>query len=280
MRFGLSIPNFSEYSNPRMLVDIAREAEDAGWDGVFLWDHMLWLGSQPVGDTWTALTAIAMATERIKLGPMITPVPRYLPWRLAREAVTLDHLSAGRLVLGVGIGGDWFGDYSAFDQPTDDKTHAEMLDEGLAVITGLWSGEPFSFEGRYFRISNAQLLPRPLHQPRIPIWVAGMWPNKRPFRRAARWDGVVPEGRDEKVLTPGDYRELLAFITEHRTDDGPFDVTHLGETVGSDPAQATALTASYAEAGVTWWLEGIYGRRGPLEEMRERVRQGPPPLFR
>src|SRR5438105_730765 len=152
MQFGLSIPNFGEYADPRLMLDIARDAEAAGWDGLFLWDHMLWTypEPQPVADCWTLLSAIAAATERIKLGPMITPVARYMPWRLAREAATVDHLSGGRLVLGVGIGGDWFGDYSAFDQPADHKSHADMLDEGLQVIVGLWSGEPFSFEGQYY----------------------------------------------------------------------------------------------------------------------------------
>src|SRR5207237_5579049 len=145
----------------------------------------------------------------------------------------------GRLVVGVGIGGDWFGDYSKFGESPDDKEHGEMLDEALGIIAGLWSGEAFSFSGRHYQVKEAQFLPRPVQQPRIPIWVAGNWPNKKPFRRAAQWDGVAAEARgDFGELKPEDIEEIGAYIKEHRSGEGPFDVTHIGRTPGEDRAAA------------------------------------------
>src|SRR4051794_25907043 len=229
MRFAIYTPNFGSYSDPRAMAEMAREAEGAGWDGFFVWDHMFWNWpeTQSVADPWILLAAMASATQRITLGPLITPLARHRPWNLAREAVTLDHLSGGRLVLGVGIGGDWFGDYSTFGEPADDKTHAEMLEEGLDVLVGLWSGEPFSYSGRYYHVKDARFVPGPVQQPRIPIWVAARWPNMRPVRRAARWDGIVAERRDG-TLTAGDVKEMLAYIRSNRTGYAPFDVTYCG----------------------------------------------------
>src|SRR5438874_5033871 len=146
-----------------------------------------------MADPWVALTAMAMATSHIKLGPIVTPLPQRRPWKLARECVTLDHLSQGRLILGVGLGSDsFFKEYSTYGESPDDKLHGAMLDEGLAVLTGLWRGEPFTHHGAHYTVDGAHFLPRPLQQPRIPIWLAGIWPHPRPFRRAAKWDGVVP----------------------------------------------------------------------------------------
>jgi alkanesulfonate monooxygenase SsuD/methylene tetrahydromethanopterin reductase-like flavin-dependent oxidoreductase (luciferase family) len=177
----------------------------------------------------------------------------------------------------VGIGGDWFGDYSAFGEPDDDKSHGEMLDEGLDVLAGLWSGEPFSYSGSHFKVSEVHFLPRPVQQPRIPIWVAGRWPNKKPFRRAAQWDGVVPLAAEEQELTPDEIRSLLAYTREHRAQDAPFDVVHAGRTRGDDPAADRAQVLPYAEAGATWWLEN-FNREDSAETVRERIRKGPPRL--
>jgi alkanesulfonate monooxygenase SsuD/methylene tetrahydromethanopterin reductase-like flavin-dependent oxidoreductase (luciferase family) len=279
MKYAIHAPNFATYSDPRAVVDLAREAEDAGWDGFFLWDHLLWTAPQPepVADTGTQLAAIAARTSRITLGPLITPLPRRRPWTVARQALTVDHLSGGRLVLGVGIGGDWFGDYSAFGEPSDNVTHGAMLDEALAIITGLWSGEPFRFSGAHYQVHDALFLPRLVQQPRIPIWVAGVWPHKKPVRRAAQWDGVAPEASSgREPLTPTEIRDLRAYIQAHRQASGPFDVTHIGRTPGDDPARAADLVTPYAEAGVTWWLERVGDRQDALDTMRPRVRQGPP----
>ena len=279
MRFALHSPNFGSYSDPVLLAELAHDAEEAGWDGYFLWDHFFW-GSprnQPVADPWVALAAMSVATKNIRLGTLITPLPRRRPWTVARQAATLDHLSLGRAVLGVGIGGDWFGDYTAFGEVPDDKIHGQMLDEALAVICGLWKGEPFSFSGHHYEVKDAHFLPRAVQEPRIPVWVAGNWPNKKPFRRAAEWDAIVPEGRsDYGDLQPDDYVDILSFISQYRRSKAPFDVVHGGETPRDNPAEAASIVASYADAGVTWWLERITDQRGSLLEMRERICIGPP----
>jgi alkanesulfonate monooxygenase SsuD/methylene tetrahydromethanopterin reductase-like flavin-dependent oxidoreductase (luciferase family) len=276
MKYALYMPNFGTSSDPKLVADLAREAEEVGWDGFFLSDNILWTDpqNQPVGDPWVMLAAIALATSRVRLGTMITPLPRRRPWTVARQATTIDHLSNGRLILSVGTGGDWHGDFSAFGEPADDKTHGELLDEALAIIAGLWRGEPFSFDGAHYQVKNAQFLPRPVQQPRIPIWVGGVWPHKKPFRRGAGWDGVAAEG-GVKYLTPQDYREILPYIAKLRDAAKPFDVSAVGETSGNDPA-SVAKVAAYAEAGVTWWLEWINGGRDSLAQMRQRIRQGPP----
>lgn len=273
MRFAVNVPNFgAAFSNVRVLVALAREAEAAGWDGFFIWDHVLWLypENQPVAEPWVALAAVAAATDRIRLGPLVTPLPRRRPWQVARQAVTLDQLSGGRLILGVGIGGDWFGDYSRFGEPADDRTHGAQLDEALAVLEGLWSGEPFSFAGAHYTVDNAQFLPRPLQQPRIPIWVAGVWPGTKPFRRAARFDGIAPMGREMGVmLTPAEIRDLRAYVEQHRASEGAFDVV-----IGGPPLSAEQY-AAYSAAGATWYQLGPdEGEDG--EAFRARVRRGPP----
>lgn len=281
MRFGLYTPCYGEYADARRMSELARQAELAGWDGLFISDHLQWLmpSPQPVGDPWILLTAMAMSTQRIRLGILVTPLARRRPWKLAREAVTLDHLSGGRLTLGVGIGGDWIGEYSAFGEPADDHLHAEQLDEGLQVVAGLWSGAPLSFHGAHYNIRDVQFLPTPLQQPRIPIWVAGGWPRKRPFRRAAQWDGVIPF-KHGGMLVPDDCREMLAEIRHHRTSDEAFDLTCYESTVTEGSEVDSDVIARFAEAGVTWWLRGLdMTLRLPFTEMLERVQQGPPHIL-
>jgi alkanesulfonate monooxygenase SsuD/methylene tetrahydromethanopterin reductase-like flavin-dependent oxidoreductase (luciferase family) len=186
MQFAVDIPNIGDFADPHTVAELAHEAEECGWDGFFLWDHIGADWPVPLTDPWVLLAAVALRTSRVRLGPMVTPLPRRRPWKLAREAVTLDHLLRGRLILGVGIGGG--GEYSCFGELDDARAHGAMLDEGLTVLQGLWSGEPFSFSGAHYQIHGAHFLPRPA-QAQIPVWVAGIWPNKPPFRRAARWDG-------------------------------------------------------------------------------------------
>lgn len=275
MRYALDLPPFGALADARTLADLAREAEDAGWDGFFLWDHIQTEPSMPVADPWVALTAMAMRTERIRLGALVTPLPRRRPWKLARETATLDRLSHGRLIVGVGSGSDrFFREYSTFGEPVDDKTRAAMLDEGLDVLTGLWSGEPFSHEGQHYTVRGAQFLPTPVQVPRIPIWVAGFWPNKAPLRRAARWDGVYPIV-DGRFVQPDEVREILAYVRQYRTTDAPFDVVVTGYMGNKRPEEAEVLLRSYAEAGVTWWQEGFWWTDTP-DVVRERIRQGPP----
>jgi alkanesulfonate monooxygenase SsuD/methylene tetrahydromethanopterin reductase-like flavin-dependent oxidoreductase (luciferase family) len=205
---------------------------------------------------------------------MVTPLPRRRPWKLAREAASLDHLSNGRLILGMGIG-DSPEEFSRFGEEADPRVRARMLDEGLEVLTGLWSGEPFSHHGEHYRIDEALLLPRPVQQPRIPIWVGGTWPRKPPFRRAARWDGVFPSSQHGN-LTLDELREMRAYIQAHRTTDEPFDVMVGGDVPFDDPARARAILAEYAEAGVSWWVEGIGEWRGDIDAMAAFIKGGPP----
>ena len=280
MRYGIYAPNFGDYSDPRTLVALARETEEAGWDGFFVWDHLQFFDPEqrvPVADPWVALSAIAVATDRIRLGPMVTPVARRRPWKLARETASLDRLSGGRLILGVGLGGSTDADFARFGEETDAGVRARMLDEGLEVLTGLWSGEPFSFQGEHYRVRETTFLPTPLQSPRVPIWVAGQWPNRAPMRRAVRWDGVFPAKQTFEVMEPDELREVVAHVRPHRDSDTPFDIVLAAETP-DDPDKSAGVVAPYAEAGLTWWLEALHGQRGPIEAMRERIRRGPPEL--
>jgi alkanesulfonate monooxygenase SsuD/methylene tetrahydromethanopterin reductase-like flavin-dependent oxidoreductase (luciferase family) len=273
VRHGVSVPNIGELAT---LVALGVEADRRGWDGFFLWDHMRFSKDFPVTvfDPWVALGAIGARTERIRLGTLVTPVPRRRPWKLARETVTLDHLTGGRAILGVGLGYPPDADFELLGEDPDDRVRAGKLDEGLEVLVRLWSGEPFDFEGEHLHVRQTAFLPTPVQRPRIPIWVAGMWPNRAPFRRAARFDGVVPIAVDERgmpaSLTPETLAEVVAYVREHRETDEPFEVVHGGL---ADPE---AVRAS-AEAGATWYLADA-GIEGPgwEEPTLELIRSGPP----
>jgi cytochrome P450 len=273
MKYGISVPNFGSYGDVRVLAELAREAEAAGWDGFFVWDHVESGGAPgaPMCDPWIALAAVALATKRIRIGPMVTPVPRRRPWKLARETATLDRLSGGRVTLGVGLGFPP-AEYSTFGEDADLRVRAAKLDEGLAVLAGLWSGRRFRHEGRHFRVGETTFAPQPVQSPRIPIWVAAMWPNLAPVRRAARWDGVVPIHADITPLSSREVREILACVRAHRTGDGPFDVVLSGESSGDMPHVLQEPLRAYEEAGATWWLEVLTDWRGPLDAMRDQIR--------
>lgn len=281
MKFAIDVPNHGPYSDPHLLLELAGEAEAAGWDGFFIWDHLVrWNDpSLPLVDPWVALAAIAARTERIRLGPMVTPLARRRPWKVARETVSLDHLSGGRLILGVGLGSRDQAEFTAFGDVGDRKVRAEMLDEGLDILAGLWQGRPFQYQGRRYRLEETLFWPPPVQSPRIPIWVAGTWPNKPPFRRAARWDGVFVQraGQSQtEMMSPDEIREVRAYIGQFRQTGVPFDIAHAGLLPGRSAAEDAGIAAAYASAGVTWWLEHITPNRGPLEAMQARIRQGPP----
>jgi alkanesulfonate monooxygenase SsuD/methylene tetrahydromethanopterin reductase-like flavin-dependent oxidoreductase (luciferase family) len=288
MRYGVYVPNFGPYGDARVLAELAEEAEEAGWDGFFLWDQVskstLTPTIDPMVDPWIALTAIALRTSAIRLGTLVTPLPRRRPWMLARETVSLDRLSEGRLVFGVGAGGGYF-DFEALGEVSDARALAALLDEGLEVLMGLWSGEQYSHDGIAYHIKEAQFLPRPLQSPRIPVWVANLWPSKAPLRRAARWDGIVPIGRDlplAAMLTPEDMQEIMLSVASQPEYTPPFEVVHSGITRGTDTALDREVVATYQQVGVTWWVEKILPELWgswtdwPLEEMRTRIRHGPP----
>lgn len=284
MRFAIDIPNFGAFADPHLTAEVARDAEAAGWDAVWVWDHTLRDRGVPYADPWILLAAIALATTRVRLGPMVTPLPRRRPWSVAREAVTLDHLSGGRFTLGIGLGNPPR-EFSAVGEEADPKIRAAKLDEGLAIVAQCWTGETFSFHGQHYRLDDVEFLPRPLQQPRIPVWLAATWPIRAPFRRAARWDGVWPLRRNPDGITmtlaPEDVRDVLETVAQDRAAAGrpvtdPFDVLVHGTTPADDPAQAAAISRPYAEAGATWWTERINSSRGSLAEMRRRVEAGPP----
>ena len=190
---AIAVPNFGE--EPAGLIELGVAAEEAGFDGFFLWDHIVFSNRDdgpPIIDPWLVLAVVAARTSRIRLGTMITPVPRRRPWQLARQTASLDRLSGGRLILGVGIGSPAYGDFGIFHEPSGDRARADMLDEGLAVLDGLWSGERFSYAGQHFTVDPVRFTPVPVQRPRVPVWVGGVLPATRPIARAARWDGVVP----------------------------------------------------------------------------------------
>lgn len=281
MRYGLTLPNMGIYSDVRKLAALASLAEEYGWDGFFLWDTMHYdAESQPVCDPWLALAVIAAQTARIKIGPLVAALTRRRPWKVARETVTLDHLSNGRLILGVGAGESGDRSFSAFGEMTDAKKRAMLFDESLTILQGLWSGQPFSHEGEQYHIQEITFLPRPLQTPRIPVWVSGTWPRKGPMARAARWDGVhaTVKRADGSFtsLAPDEIGQLKALISTYRTTTSPFDIVVDGPLFAAQhDEQAQAKLQAYADAGVSWCLENIGPQRG-FEDVRAAIRQGPP----
>jgi len=271
MKYGLDVPIHGEYADPRKLADLAVEAEEAGWDGFFVQDSLL--SEESKTDPWVALAAIAMQTRRLRLGALVTALARRRPWQVARQAVALDYLSRGRLIVGVGLGFE-VEEFSALGEESDSKIRAEKLDEGLAILRGLWRGESFSFRGKHYEVTEVKLVPGPIQSPRIPVWIARFWPNRRPFRRAARWDGVYvgTAKANGEAVTPEELKEVAAYVKAHRESSGPFDVV-FADTTPSDTEKGAEIVQPYLEAGVTWWLEGIWGA---FEEGRERIRHGPP----
>lgn len=285
MQFGVSLPPFEHFADPQLLISLGRRAENAGWDGFFLWDHIVRDFDCPIADPWVALAAVATHTHRIRLGTLVTPVARRRPWVLARQALTLDHLSNGRLILGVGLGSRAEIEFTPFGEPGEDRTRAQKLDEGLDILAGLWSGESFRYDGQHYHLDGVRFLPRPVRH--IPIWVAGHWPHKPPMRRAARWDGACPEGAQGRVLTVDEWREIVPFVRDLRSSDALFDFVHFNGAPTYDPAAAAEQAAAYADVGVTWWIEYIAPRvlglpsnqSWPDDLVRQlihRLEQGPP----
>jgi alkanesulfonate monooxygenase SsuD/methylene tetrahydromethanopterin reductase-like flavin-dependent oxidoreductase (luciferase family) len=295
MKLGLSMPPLGPYSDPTYLSDLAVEAERAGWDGFFLWDHNIYFNPyeprvpmHPFVDPWIALAAIAVKTRRVRLGPMITSLARRRPWKVARETVSLDLLSDGRLIMGVGLGAPADLDFGSFGEETDDKIRARKMDEGLTILDGLWTGDPFSFHGEFYTVREVTFLPKPVQSPRIPIWIGGNWDKVVPAKRAARWDGFFPL-KWRHMLSVEEWRGILDRLNQHRTSDAPFDLVQGGMTPGDDPARAAEIVAPFKEMGLTWWIEHIDPWRFGLlwgefmtptahEKMNERIRQGPPRL--
>jgi alkanesulfonate monooxygenase SsuD/methylene tetrahydromethanopterin reductase-like flavin-dependent oxidoreductase (luciferase family) len=270
VRYGFIISS----GDPRTVAELAREVEEAGWDGAFYWDGIS-IGDMETYDPWVVLAAMAMRTERVRIGAVLTPPARRRPWKLARETMTLDHLSGGRLVLPVGLGALDDGGFSKVGEPTDRKVRAQLLDESLEILTGLWSGEAFRYEGEHYHVEEMTFLPRPVQRPRIPIWVVGAWPSKRSMNRALRYDGLLAY-TTRGAVTPEDIREIKVYVEENRAGIEPFDIVWEGTTPGNDPEQAAQVVSPFAEAGVTWGMESRWTPPNEPEDLRARIRQGPP----
>lgn len=277
-KYGLALIQFNEFANPDIVVEFAVEAEKAGWDGIFVCDHLLF-SREPVNsiaETWILMSAIAAKTKKIKIGTYVTPLPRYHPWQFAKMAATLDILSKGRLILGIGIGGPEV-EFEAFGEKYDTKILAEKLDESLDIIQGLWSGEPFSYSGKYYTIDNVSLLPKPIQTPRIPLILGGTWSNKKPFVRAAKFDGVMPIHKNfPQELSVEEVQEINSLIRKNRASTHNFEIMISG-TGFFTPERRVEMIKPYIDAGITWWLEHVNTLMQPsVEAMREIVKQGPP----
>lgn len=248
MRYAIDVPPFGELSDPRVLAGLAADAEERGWDGFFVWDHVVYRAPvRAVADPWVALAAVACATSTVRIGTMITPLSRRRVHKLARETVTLDLLSSGRLTLGVGIGSARNGELEPFGEVANPRERAELLDRGLDTLTRYWAGD---FE------------PVPVQRPRIPVWVAAEWPHRRPVRRAMRWDGLFPTGLPD----PAALAQLASEARAGRPDGAPFDIV-VDLPPGDDPRP-------WADAGATWAVTD-FGISPSLAEVRAAIEAGP-----
>jgi len=265
MRSGLWLPLFEDLADPRAVASLAAEAEEGGWHGVFVWDQIIW--RQPirqVADPWITLAAIAATTQDIALGPMVTPLPRRRPAKVARETATLDRLSRGRLILGVGLGGDEFaGEFSRTGDEVDDRLRGEMLDESLEILLAAWSGKPVIHRGKHYLVDDVQFLPRPEQRPGIPVWAAAFPGNVKPLRRAARCDGFFPVN----LRNVDEFAQAVAAVRDLRADnEAPFDIA-VELRPGTD-------VKPYIEAGATWWMTEL--KPGiTLDAVRGVIREGP-----
>ncbi|MHA2163018.1 MAG: LLM class flavin-dependent oxidoreductase [Candidatus Thorarchaeota archaeon] len=273
LKHGLLFPNGGQNLGPAELADVAVEAEKAGWDGFFIWDNLVNL------DPTVSLTAIGLKTKKMKFGTMVTAVARRRPWKLARETVGLDHLSNGRLIFGAGLGDETA--YDPYGEDSNSVVRAQKLDEGLDILNGLWSGEKFSYNGKHYQIKEVQSRSTPMQKPRIPIWIGGLWPNKGPFRRASRWDGIMPHTvRSVQLgeqLTHQEVKDLMSYIEKHRKgsmDD--FSLVMLSSTPDKD--HADEIISPFVEIGAKWWCESVFEWQIPLDDAITRIKMGPPSI--
>jgi alkanesulfonate monooxygenase SsuD/methylene tetrahydromethanopterin reductase-like flavin-dependent oxidoreductase (luciferase family) len=274
MRYGFIIPHGDVWTIPELTV----EAEAAGWDGVFIADCISIDTSDyppsPWYDPWILLTLMAARTERVVLGPMVAAISRRRPWKLARETMTLDHLSRGRIVLPVGVGATDDAGFHKVGEEMSLKGRAQLMDECLDILKGAWSGEPFEHDGEHYHVKRMQLLPPSVQRPRIPVWPIGVWPREKSMRRVLNWDGIVPQKQGGE-MTPDDIRAIKAYVEANRTLTTPFDIINEGETPADDSERAAAIVRPWIDAGITWWMESRWNN-ATAEEVRERIRKGPP----
>jgi alkanesulfonate monooxygenase SsuD/methylene tetrahydromethanopterin reductase-like flavin-dependent oxidoreductase (luciferase family) len=277
MRYAFNFPLFDHLSDERLLAQLAHEAEQSGWDAALVWDHVNlnypgMASGGPHAEPWMALALMAQSTDRIMLGTCITPVARRRPIKLAREILAMHRISDGRFVFGAGLGvGE--SEFDDVGEESDLPTRGDMLDEGLEIISAALSGMPIEHEGHHYKLHS----PTPLDQPAdVPIWVAGTWPNKKPFRRAARYDGIyaVKSGFVD-LLTPQDVAAMSSYIRQHRENSKPFNLS-VGAMTSEDKGRDRDLSMALEEAGANWWMDGTYTPLEDLESLRLRLHAGPP----
>lgn len=276
MRFGVFLPPFGEFADPRRVMTLATAAEDAGWDGFFLWDHMLARPGMAVADAWVTMAAVATATKRLRVGAMVTPLPRRRPWVLARQMASLDHLSQGRLIAGIGLGDDGWKEFSSFGDEVDPVIRGEMLDESLDVLQQLLRGDAVHFAGRHYRVDTAPFRPTP-HQDHLPIWGAVRWPNRKPLARIARLQGCFPIFASSGAPRPPEPAEIVAIrrALDELGGSPDIDIAIRCALSLEDRAGVGETVAALAQSGVTWILEAI--APGEQPDVVERiVRDGPP----
>jgi alkanesulfonate monooxygenase SsuD/methylene tetrahydromethanopterin reductase-like flavin-dependent oxidoreductase (luciferase family) len=264
MKYGFVMP----WGDPKLTVEVAKEIEAAGWDGLFVWESVWGV------DAWGTLAAVSLVTESIRLGTMLTPIARMRPWDLAGKTTTVDNLSNGRVVLGIGLGATDTG-YESFGEEMDIRKRAELTDEGLDILTGLWRGQPFNYEGTHYAVrpTEFQPPPPPVQQPRIPIWMVGVWPKMKSMRRVLKYDGLIHQG------PPDTLREARKWIEEHRESSSEFHYVCEQTTPGDDVAGQRAVVEPWVEAGATWYNEANWMLEKNAEgvaTLLRRVRSGPP----
>jgi hypothetical protein len=276
MKYGFVLPQ----GDARITAKLALEAEQSGWDGFFVWEPVWGI------DAWVSLTAAAMKTTKIRLGTMLSPISRMRPWKLASETATLDNLSNGRVILSVGLGAVDSG-FKEFGEITNRVQRAELVDEGLDILTGLWKGQPFEYDGKHYTVKESNFIPPPppVQKPRIPIWVVGAWPRMKSMRRVLKYDGILPTkmvgGKHVKV-EPKDIRLMKSWIEENRSETTPFDIVVEGKTDGNDSNEWSKVVQPWIEAGATWWIEAMWDmmdKENSNELIVKRIRQGPPSEF-
>jgi alkanesulfonate monooxygenase SsuD/methylene tetrahydromethanopterin reductase-like flavin-dependent oxidoreductase (luciferase family) len=282
MKYALDLASAGAAGDPHSMGELAHIAEESGWDGVFLEDYIIWQSHPdvPTYDPWITLAAMAVRTQRLRLGTMVTPIARRRPWKLAQELASLDHLSNGRMILGVGLGdtGESIGSdlsFAHFGEVLDPRQRARMLDEGLEIIALAWRGEPFSFEGEIYKIHDVRMLPKPVQQPRIPIWVGGGYPKRGPVARALRWDGSCMYKQQGHWMQPEDVRLLRERLIAERGTAENYEISIGGAQRWEDENEQRAYMASVAAEGATWWHDYIPPNVGDFEVQRQMIERGP-----
>jgi alkanesulfonate monooxygenase SsuD/methylene tetrahydromethanopterin reductase-like flavin-dependent oxidoreductase (luciferase family) len=268
MKYGIIITG----GEPREQVELARTAEAAGWDGVFTWDGIHVGDEIEVHDPFALMAAFAVVTERVTLGAIIQPLSRRKPWEVARQTTTVDRLSGGRLVLPVGLGALDDRGFGAVGEVTDRRERAELLDESLEILDGLWSGEAYGHQGAHYRFEQMTFRPSPVNR-RVPVWVVGAWPRPKSMARVLRHDGILPYVPDGEV-TPATIADIRRWVAQRRSLDG-FDIVVEGKTPADDPTTAAETVRSWREAGGTWWIESDWSTFA-VEPLRRRIEAGPP----